>query len=121
MQDEDVTQKILDELAHAPGELAKAARRAAPAREITGTLAKTLLDMLDPRFDPTMGFISMPILYSSLFRHMPRNKHLNIIRLLKGGHLALYQRYGNKPINSRCEDETTHTPVWYELRLRSES
>lgn len=114
---ENVTAELLNEMKYAPGDLARAACRVAPAKKISGTLTTTLREMLDSKFDPTMGYIHLPLLYSNLFRYMPRSKHMNIIRLIKGGFVSIWKRYKNKPEGSRATTETTHNPHWYELRL----
>jgi hypothetical protein len=95
-------------------------KRAAPAKVVEGGLAETLAIMQDPRFDPTMGWLSAPLLYSKIFAGRPKVFHRNMIRLIKGDFLRVWRRHGVPPEGSRAATETPGKRDWYEIVMNSE-
>jgi hypothetical protein len=118
---EDVTIELLAEHKHSPGKLANDACRTGIPSKLTDTLADTLRLLQDPRFDPTIGWISNPLLYSRMFRLMSHRDHMNVIRLLKGRFLLVLKRQGDKPSGSRADrEEGSHSEHWYEITMNPE-
>ena len=117
---EDVTERILADLGAGRGDLSKLVARAAPAAKISDSLQKTLDTLQDPRFDTTMGFISAPLVYSSLFRGQPKSFHTNVIKLIKGKFLLVFQAHERPPEGTRAAKETPHASSYYLLALNSE-
>lgn len=100
-QVQDVTERVLADSSGGPGErsrLVATARATAP-----GPLPPTLLAVLQrvQRMpDLTMGRISKPLAYAQMFRFMGKRDHANVIRLIRGGHLRVYEVSGGAPIGS---------------------
>lgn len=97
----DVTQRVLDDSSSGPGEksrLVATARAPAP-----GPLPPTLLvalQRIQRMPDLTMGHISKPLAYATMFRFMGKRDHANVIRLLRGGYLRIYEVSGSTPLGS---------------------
>jgi hypothetical protein len=117
---EDVTEALLNDYGVGFGELSAMMKRAAPAKVVEGGLAETLASMQDPRFDPTMGWLSAPLLYSKIFAGRPKAFHRNVIRLIKGDFLRVWRRTGVPPQGSRAATETPGKSKWYEIVMNSE-
>lgn len=118
---EDVTIELLAELKHAPGRLADNARRTGVPTKVEGTLADTVRLLQGPRFDPTMGYVSLPLLYSRLWSGVSHRDHMNVIRLLKGRFLLILKHRGDKPSGSLADrEENTGSEHWYEIVMNPE-
>lgn len=117
---EDVTELLLNDYGAGFGERAAMMKKAAPAKVIEGSLVETLAAMQDPRFDPTMGWLSAPLLYSKIFEGRPKAFHRNVIRLIKGGFLRVWKMSGIPPEVSRAATETPGSRAWYEIVMNSE-
>ena len=120
MEIEDVTEALLEDYGVGFGDRAKMMKRAAPAKKVEGSLIDTLTEMQDPRFDPTMGWLSAPLLYSNIFDGRPKAFHRNVIRLIKGGFLRIWRRNEVPPEGSRAAMETPGKNRWYEIVMNSE-
>jgi hypothetical protein len=119
----DVTQKLLHETQHALGDLAKMARRAAPAKKIEGSLLETWKTLTSPGVDTSLGFMSNVLLYGSMFRGRPRAFHRDVFRMLKGGFLVVVQEEssGGPPPEAPCaRRDNPHSSTWYGLAANPE-
>jgi len=93
-----VTAEVLRDSSHGPGAATKRVSLARPAREQTPQLME-LLASWERRDDKTMGSISKPLAYSRALPTSLRD-HSNLIRLIKGGHLRVYEIAGPPPEGS---------------------
>lgn len=114
---EDVTDKLLYELQYAArGEDVKRALRAAPAKKLTPALEAEIAYLQDPRTDLTMGRLSNVLAYSDMFRHN-KKRHTNLIRLMKGGFVRVFQHNGSPPDGSRAAHEARYTHGYYTIDI----
>lgn len=112
----DVTQQLIEKSSSTSNPGAKAAlfRRAAPAKKLTPSLAKTLASW-ERKPDRTMGFTSNPLIYSGA---MPRGarEHANTIRLIKGGHLRVCEVLEPPPVGSTAKRDSPYGDRYYLIR-----
>lgn len=113
----DVTQVLLRDSSSGPGELPRLVARAQPARELAPTLVAALAS-LRARPDLSVGFVSKPLAYS---RSMPHGKrdHANLIRLIKGGHVRVYEVSTRPPSGSAAHRDSPYGDRYYVLHVGS--
>lgn len=119
----DVTDSLLSDVDVALGPLGKMLRRAAPAKKIEGSLLETWRQLVNPRFDLTIGYVSGPLLYSRMFQYAPKTFYRDVIRLLKGRFLIVmkFDRHdGAVPVNSNASRDNPRSDVWYEIGANSD-
>jgi hypothetical protein len=117
----DVTEMLLHEAQHALGDLSKMARRATPAKEITGSLLETWKTLISPGVDTSMGFLSNTLLYSRMFQGRSRAFHRDVIRMLKGGFLIIVQMDGLPPPEApNARRDNPQALTWYGLAANPE-
>jgi hypothetical protein len=91
----DVTAELLVDSATGPGKYTQRVAGALPARKQTPSLMATLA-AFEARHDKTMGRISKPLAYSKAMPAGARD-HGNLIRLIKGGQIAVCAVTGPPP------------------------
>lgn len=113
----DVTERLLGDASSGPGETVRLVATAKPARHIDGTptLAAALED-LRARQDRTMGSVSKALAYSRAMPHGKRD-HANLIRLIKGGHVHIFEVSGSPPSGSAAHGEAPHADRYYLLHV----
>jgi hypothetical protein len=114
---DDVTAQLLRDSSTPPGELPLLVAKAKAARDVSKTpsLQATLANFRSSP-DHTMGFISKALAYS---KAMPSSKreHANLIRLIKGGHVRIYEVRGSSPPGSIARRDSPYgNDRFYELR-----
>ena len=107
----DVTEEVLRDSSYGPGEYTTRVARAKPARDQTPQLIELLAEW-ERRYDKTMGSVSKPLAYS---KAMPTSKrdHTNLIRLIKGGHLRVFEVGGPPPGGTVAERDSPYGTRYY--------
>ena len=114
----DVTDLLLDESARGPGEKSRTVAEAKPARDISRTpTLETALQALRALPDKTMGFISKPLAYGRPFRYLGKRDHTNLIRLIKGGHVRVYEVSRRPPPGSGAHLDSPYGDRYYVLHV----
>lgn len=96
---EDVTEYVLRDSASGPGDQPARVAKAKPAKTLTPTLEKTLVEW-QRKHDRSIGYTSKALAYG--FRYIKPAQHSNMIRLIKGGHLRVCRVFASPPPNSEA-------------------
>ena len=112
---EDVTQRLLADSSTGPGESVALVRKASAAPiDLPPSLVAALRALqLDLARDPTMGFTSKPFAYGGVFRYLKKRDHGNIIRLIKGGRVKVFQVNDRPPHGSRAKSDAPYGDRYY--------
>lgn len=99
----DATLKLLNDAGqpYNSGALAKRFRSIKPAkRPLSKGQAEMLGQLMDPRTDRTIGFISNALIYGNFGRSLSVREYSHLISLVKGGFVKIAETYGSPPKDS---------------------
>lgn len=112
----DVTARVLADSSQGPGEGPRLISSARPAGAELPPSLSAELDRFRASLDNTMGSVSKPLAYARLFRYLPKREHGNLIRLIKGGHIRIYEVSGGPPAGSNARLDSPFGDRYYVLR-----